>query len=96
MTSRQSPTMKDVAKEAGVALGTVSKVMNGIPVGESYKKRVEEAAAKLGYQVNTYAKALKTNKTCCVALILPSLAHPFFAHLADALTAALSKTDTAR
>ena len=28
------PTMKDVAREAGVALGTVSKVVNGIPVGE--------------------------------------------------------------
>ena len=33
------PTMKDVAKEAGVALGTVSKVVNGLPVGESYRLR---------------------------------------------------------
>ena len=30
-----TPTMKDVAKEAGVALGTVSKVFNGLPVGDS-------------------------------------------------------------
>ena len=30
-----NPTMKDVAREAGVALGTVSKVVNGIPVGDS-------------------------------------------------------------
>ena len=36
--------MKDVAREAGVALGTVSKVMNGIPVGEQYRKKVEAAA----------------------------------------------------
>ena len=34
------PTMKDVAREAGVALGTVSKVVNGLPVGEEYRKRV--------------------------------------------------------
>lgn len=34
-----APTMKDVAKEAGVSLGTVSKVINGIPVGEEYRKR---------------------------------------------------------
>ncbi len=35
------PTMKDVAHEAGVALGTVSQVVNGIPVGEEYRIRVE-------------------------------------------------------
>ena len=40
------PTMKDVAQEAGVALGTVSKVFNGIPVGESYRIKVEEADRK--------------------------------------------------
>lgn len=75
------PTMKDVAREAGVALGTVSKVMNGIPVGESYRKKVEEAAQRLGYQVNQYARGLKTNKTYCVAFIIPSATHPFFAGL---------------
>ena len=32
-----APTMKDVAKEAGVSLGTVSKVINGIPVGDEYR-----------------------------------------------------------
>ena len=38
----QAPTMKDVAREAGVALGTVSKVVNDLPVGESYRIRVED------------------------------------------------------
>lgn len=51
-----NPTMKDVAREAGVALGTVSKVVNGIPVGDSYRIRVENAINKLGYQVNSYAQ----------------------------------------
>lgn len=85
------PTMKDVAKEAGVSLGTVSKVMNGIAVGESYRKRVLDAAEKLGYQVNSYARGLKTNRTYSVAVILPGLYHPFFAYLADELTKALMK-----
>ncbi len=74
---RSNPTMKDVAREAGVALGTVSKVMNNIPVGAEYRVRVEEAAKKLGYQVNSYAKGLKTNHTGIVALIIPSVRHPF-------------------
>lgn len=86
-----APTMKDVAAEAGVALGTVSKVFNHIPVGEAYRLRVEEAARKLGYQVNNYARGLKTNKTNTVALIWPNLRHPFFASLSDAIIGTLMK-----
>ena len=82
--------MKDVAREAGVALGTVSKVFNGIPVGDSYRRRVEEAARQLGYQVNNYARGLKTNKTNTVALILPNVTEPFFAALAEAVCGALT------
>ena len=85
-----SPTMKDVAQEAGVALGTVSKVFNNLPVGESYRIKVEEAARKLGYQVNNYARGLKTNKTYSVALILPCIENPFFAALAQEVCQALS------
>lgn len=84
------PTMKDVAKEAGVALGTVSKVINGIPVGESYRIKVEEAAKKLGYQVNNYARGLKTNKTYSVAMIIPSLIHPYFSLLTQEISKALA------
>ena len=39
MTKTNAPTMKDVAKEAGVSLGTVSKVINGITVREEYKRK---------------------------------------------------------
>ena len=78
-----APTMKDVAREAGVALGTVSKVFNDIPVGEDYRRRVEEAARRLGYQVNSYARGLKTNKTYSAALILPDVTTPFFSALAQ-------------
>ena len=85
------PTMKDVAREAGVSLGTVSKVFNDIPVGAAYRRRVTEAADRLGYLVNNYARGLKTNKTNCIALVLPSLRHPFFAILADEITASLSR-----
>ena len=94
MTQREkSPTMKDVAREAGVALGTVSKVFNGIPVGKSYRERVEAAADRLGYRVNNYARGLRASKTNCVALILPSTDHMFFALLADYICDALTKRD---
>ena len=73
--------MKDVAREAGVALGTVSKVFNNIPVGESYRLRVEQAAEKLGYQVNSYARNLKADKSNIVALIIPDTINPYFSLL---------------
>jgi len=82
--------MKDVAREAGVALGTVSKVFNDIPVGEDYRRRVEEAAGRLGYQVNSYARGLKTNRTFSVALILPNITDPFFSALAQGIYESLA------
>ncbi|MDE7209924.1 MAG: LacI family DNA-binding transcriptional regulator [Lachnospiraceae bacterium] len=84
-----APTMKDVAREAGVALGTVSKVVNGIPVGELYRIRVEEAIKKLNYQVNSYAQGLKANKTYTVAVLLPNTQEPFFASLSYHINRAL-------
>ena len=83
------PTMKDVAREAGVSLGTVSRVFNGFSVGEDYRERVEQAAARLNYRVNNYARGLKTNRTKCIGLLMPSMRHPFFAVLIDELTACL-------
>ena len=56
-------TIKDVAKEAGVAVGTVSKVINNIPVKPETKALVEEAIKKLKYEPNVYARGLKINKT---------------------------------
>lgn len=86
-----APTMKDVAREAGVALGTVSKVVNGLPVGDSYRIRVEEAIRKLNYQVNSYAQGLKANKTYTVALLIPNTVDPFYAALTYHINIALLK-----
>lgn len=86
-----APTMKDVAREAGVALGTVSKVVNGLKVQEEYKNRVDAAIEKLGYQVNSYAQALKTNRTHIIAFLVPNAYDPFFAMLIHHLNLSLAK-----
>ena len=85
-----SATMKDVAKEAGVALGTVSKVINNINVGQEYKIKVDEAIKKLGYEVDVYARGMKKQKTDTIALIIPNLLNPF-ASFAYYLEVELSK-----
>lgn len=86
-----APTMKDVALEAGVALGTVSKVINGLPVGESYRLRVEDAIKKLNYQVNSYAQGLKASRTYTVAVLIPNTVNPFFAKLVYQINLSLMK-----
>ncbi|MDO4520694.1 MAG: substrate-binding domain-containing protein, partial [Erysipelotrichaceae bacterium] len=68
----------------------VSKVFNGIPVGESYRLKVEEAAKKLGYQVNSYARGMRTNKTNTIAIIIPQVNHPYFSLLVECLLRELS------
>lgn len=85
------PTVKDVAKEAGVAAGTVSKVINGLPVGESYRIRVEQAIEKLGYRVNIYAKGLKGSHTFTLAVLLPNLINPYFCKLASYLNRSITQ-----
>lgn len=72
-------TIKDVARDANVAVGTASKVVNGQYVSEANRKKVEASIEKLGYQVNYYARGLKTKYTHTVATIVPEIRNPFFA-----------------
>lgn len=71
-------TIKDVALDAGVAVGTVSKVINGQYVSEKNRKKVEESIERLGYQMNFYARGLKVRNTYTVAAIVPETINPFF------------------
>lgn len=89
MRKQSAPTMKDVAKEAGVALGTVSKVINGVSVGDEYRLKVEDAIRKLNYEVNTYARGLKVQKSSIVSLIIPDAMNPFYAAFAHHVESAL-------
>ena len=88
---KNGPTMKDVAQEAGVALGTVSKVINGAPVGEDYRLRVEAAIEKLGYRVNQVARSLRAERTRLIEVMVPNLVNPYFCRLVDCLSRELTR-----
>lgn len=65
-------TIYDVAKEAGVSLATVSRVINGSDVvREDTRLKVEEAINKLGYKPNAIAQGLALSKTTTIALVVP-------------------------
>lgn len=64
-------SIKDVAKQAGVAISTVSKVLNGYPgVSEATKKKVEAAAEELHFVPNSIAAALSSKQTGRIALLM--------------------------
>ena len=76
-------TIKDVAKYAGVGVGTVSRVINNEKaVGEKTREKVLEAMRVLNYSRNNMAFRLRKNETRIIALLVPVINHPFFAKLA--------------
>lgn len=77
------PSIKDVANLAGVAVGTVSRVINNSgSVKPVTRRKVEEAIQQLNYIPNEVARNFKMQKSKMVALLLPSIWHPFFSELA--------------
>ncbi|MBQ7391389.1 MAG: LacI family DNA-binding transcriptional regulator [Clostridia bacterium] len=76
-------TIKDVAKRAGVGIGTVSRVINNEKaVGVQTRKKVMDAMKDLDYSPNNMASQLRKNETRIIALLVPVINHPFFAKLA--------------
>lgn len=72
-------SIKDVAREAGVSIATVSRVLNDIDVvNEDTKKKVLEAISKLGYRPNIVARSLKTQKTKTVGILVPDISSGFY------------------
>src|SRR5215469_5800764 len=82
--------MKDIAKDLGLSIVTISKVLRNHPdIPEETKERVLKRVKELDYQPNILARGLVTGRSYLVGLVVPDLLHPFFAELAKALSAAL-------
>jgi LacI family transcriptional regulator len=78
-----SATIYDVAREAGVSMATVSRVVNGNPnVKPTTRKKVQEAIKRLGYRPNAVARGLASKKTTTVGVIIPDISSIFFSELA--------------
>ncbi len=79
MQEKHPPTIRDVAKRAGVSAITVSRVVNNSGyVGQETRERVEAAIAELGYVPNTLARSLRSRSTNALALILTDITNPFW------------------
>lgn len=77
-------TIKDVAKIANVSTATVSRVVNNGPkVGSKTREKVLRVMQELGYSPNANARALVTQKSTTIGVVVPDLSDPFFASLAS-------------
>lgn len=79
-------SIRDIASELGVAISTVSAVLNGKTeerrISNAMRDRVLEYAKKSGYQPNLIAQSLRTGKSKIIAMLVEDIADPFFATIA--------------
>ncbi|MBQ6334781.1 MAG: LacI family DNA-binding transcriptional regulator [Erysipelotrichaceae bacterium] len=81
-------SIKDIAKECGVSVATVSKALNDHDdISQATKEKVRKAASKLGYTTNVAARALKTNKTYNLGILFADeragLSHEYFSMILE-------------
>ena len=86
--SAAAATMRDIAEATGVSQSTVSRVLSGtptaVPIAESTRKRVMEAARRLGYRPNPLARGLRGARTMLLGVIVRDVTDPFFASAIEA------------
>mgnify|MGYP001022991394 CR=1 FL=1 len=75
-------TLKDVAKETGLTVTTVSRVLNNRGyISEETRRKVYDAMKKLNYHPNEVARSLSKQSTNTIGVIVPHIRHPYFAEL---------------
>jgi LacI family transcriptional regulator len=85
--------MKDIAKDLGVSVITISKVLRNHPdIGDETRQRVLTRVKELDYRPNLAARSLVTGRTYLVGLVVPDLLHPFFAEIAKSLSDVLRES----
>ena len=82
--------MKDIARDLGVSVVTVSKVLrNRDDISEETRDRILNKMKEMNYRPNLAARALVTGRTSSIGLVVPDLVHPFFAVLATGISKVL-------
>jgi len=92
MIKTSKVTIKEVAKDAGVSVGTVSRVLaKTAEVKQPLRERVNRSIIKLKYKPNLAARALRANHVNVIGLMVPDITNPYFAQVANLLESEASK-----
>ena len=78
-------TIKDVARNAGVAVSTVSKYINGGNVHRENAEAIRSAIEELDYRVNPFARNLKSRRSRSIGILIPDMTAPFYGNVITAM-----------
>ncbi len=84
-------TIKDVAREAGVSVATVSYYINQKPVSEDKARRIADAIQKLNYVVQTSARELRVQKNRVIGILFPNLSDPYYVKILESIKLQLTR-----
>lgn len=85
--SKQEANIYEIAREAGVSIATVSRVMNrSASVSEKSTRKVLEAVQKLNYVPNSMARSLSTSVSMSIGVVVPDINNPFFSKVLKGVT----------
>lgn len=86
ITNSRPITLRDIAREAGVSINTVSRALNGRPdVSEATRTLVMAVAERLDYRPNQLARGLRQQRTATIGVVVADLANPFFAEVVEGI-----------
>jgi DNA-binding LacI/PurR family transcriptional regulator len=94
MNTKKTVTIRDVAREAGVSPGTVSRAINNSPlVNEQTRERILEVVEAMNYTPNPVARRLSIGKTLAIAVIVPFFTRPSVSERLNGVVSSLSETE---
>ena len=89
----RTPSVKDVARLAGVSTATVSRTLNKTDtVSKETRENVLQAAQEVGYRVNHSARNLRLQRTGAVAVLIPNLSNPFFSEILAGIESIMTRS----
>lgn len=88
---KMAATMKDIARQTGLGLATISRYLNGGKVKAQNRIAIETAISELSFTVNEFARSLKTSKSKTIGVIIPELNNTFVATIITVIEDILRK-----
>ena len=89
---KKAVTIKDVARHAGLSVGTVSMALNNSSrIADETKEAVRKAVTELGYRANPFGRFLSTNTSLSIGCLVPDLTNPFYGQLLESIQGEVEK-----
>ena len=80
-------TLSDIAREAGVSKMSVSRAINNLPkISAETRARALKVAGRLNYTPNRHARALTTNRSFLIGIVVPDMMHSFFSEMSRGMS----------